>query len=74
MSPHLCALALSAIRSNPHTRQLAVEITAQDECLVLDGVVRSYYQKQMAQEVIKQIAGVQQIRNEVSVAAGQGAC
>ena len=68
MSPNLCALARSAIRTNPHTKQLAVEVSAQNECLVLGGVVHSYYQKQMAQEVIKQIAGVQQIRNEVSVA------
>jgi osmotically-inducible protein OsmY len=70
MSPNLCTLARTAIRSNPHTKQLAVEVRAQNECLVLDGVVHTYYQKQMAQEVIKQIAGVQKIRNEVLVARG----
>ena len=70
MTTHLSALAISVIRSNPHTKHLAVQVSAQNECLILGGVVHSYYQKQMAQEVIKQISGVQQIRNDVLVARG----
>ncbi len=35
--------------------------------MVLRGVVRSYYQKQMAQEMLKNVDGVNEIENQLEV-------
>jgi osmotically-inducible protein OsmY len=35
--------------------------------VVLKGMVRSYFQKQMAQEAIRRLDGVQEIQNELQV-------
>jgi osmotically-inducible protein OsmY len=40
---------------------------ANDGHVILDGVVDSYYQKQMAQEVVRQIQGVRTVENNVRV-------
>jgi osmotically-inducible protein OsmY len=37
--------------------------------VVLKGVVRSFFQKQMAQEALRRVDGVEQIFNELEVAA-----
>jgi osmotically-inducible protein OsmY len=36
--------------------------------VILRGVVRSYFQKQMAQEAVRRISGVEEIHNELEVA------
>jgi len=46
-------------------RKLRFEV--REEGLVLQGVVRSYYQKQLAQESLKAIAGMPRIHNEIEV-------
>ena len=38
-----------------------------EEGLVLRGVVRTYYQKQLAQESLKAISGMPRIHNEIEV-------
>ena len=38
-----------------------------EDGLVLRGVVRSYYHKQLAQESLKAISGIPRIRNEIEV-------
>jgi osmotically-inducible protein OsmY len=38
-----------------------------EDGLVLRGIVRSYYQKQLAQESLKSISGLPRIRNEIEV-------
>lgn len=48
-------------------RHIRVETHA--DHVVLRGFVRSYYQKQMAQESLKDITGVRIIRNEIEVIA-----
>ncbi len=48
-------------------RHIRVETHA--DHVVLHGFVRSYYQKQMAQETLKNIPGVRLIRNEIEVIA-----
>lgn len=44
-----------------------LEVEIDDEQIVLKGVVRTYYQKQVAQESIRTIQGVKNIRNELQV-------
>jgi hypothetical protein len=39
----------------------------QEDGLVLRGVVRSYYHKQLAQESLKAIGGMPRIQNEIEV-------
>lgn len=48
-----------------HGRNVHFEFEEQD--LVLQGVVRSYYEKQVAQEVLRGIDGIRRIRNEIQV-------
>ena len=48
-------------------RHVRVELHEQE--VVLKGVVGSYYQKQLAQESIRKVQGVEQIRNEIEVSA-----
>ena len=47
------------------TRQLRFE--TQEGKVVLQGVVNSYYQKQMAQETLRRVKGVNQIDNRLEV-------
>jgi|GEM_PF-3541845 len=49
-------------------RGLSCEVDAQHN-VVLRGVVRSYYQKQLIQEQLRQLPGVQRIQNEIEVIA-----
>jgi hypothetical protein len=57
-----------ALTANPHVpncRQLRIE--AADGNIVLEGNVRSFFEKQMAQEAIRRIDGVQMIDNRIEV-------
>ena len=58
----------SALERNPYLqhRNLRFE-THQEGRVVLRGVVRSYYQKQMAQEMLRGLAGIQAIENHLEV-------
>jgi osmotically-inducible protein OsmY len=57
-----------ALTSNPHLfgRKLGIETEA--GLVVLKGTVNSYFQKQMAQEAIRRIDGVELIDNQLEVA------
>jgi osmotically-inducible protein OsmY len=46
-------------------RNLRFEV--QEDGLVLRGIVRSYYHKQLAQESLKSISGMPRIQNEIEV-------
>jgi osmotically-inducible protein OsmY len=59
----------SAIHDNPHLSGHTLQVEMRPGRIILRGVVRSYYQKQVAQEVIRQIDGVQRIENRLQVAA-----
>ena len=57
----------SAIASSPYLSQRKVRFETQDGRVVLRGVVSSYFQKQMAQEALRSLAGVRQIDNLLEV-------
>ncbi|MGQ0633791.1 MAG: BON domain-containing protein [Planctomycetaceae bacterium] len=59
-----CALARSAYLSGKNLR-----FEVHEDGVVLRGVVRSYYQKQLAQESLRSISGLPQITNEIEVVA-----
>ncbi len=58
---------LSALERNPHVARRHLRFETDCGRVTLRGVVRSYYQKQMAQEVLRRVEGVDEICNELEV-------
>jgi osmotically-inducible protein OsmY len=58
----------SAIRTNPHLMRRKVHFETQGGRVVLRGTVGTYYQKQMAQEALRRLDGVDEIENNLEVA------
>lgn len=58
----------SAIQDNPHLAGHTLRIEMRPGGVVLCGVVRSYYQKQIAQEAVRLVDGVGRIENQLRVA------
>ncbi|WP_010585711.1 BON domain-containing protein [Schlesneria paludicola] len=52
---------------NPYLRRRAVRFEVKNRDVVLTGAVTTYYQKQMAQESLRQINGIQRITNDLQV-------
>ena len=61
----------SAINESPFLPRRNLRCEAHDGRVTLRGVVDSYYQKQMAQEVLRRVDGVNQIDNELEVCWGE---
>ncbi|HVX64599.1 MAG TPA: BON domain-containing protein [Pirellulales bacterium] len=57
----------SVLEQNPHVPHRNLRFEASEGQIVLRGIVRSYYQKQMAQEAVGGIDGVQTIENQLEV-------
>ena len=60
---------LSAIERNPHVPGRNLRFETESGRVILRGVVQSYFQKQMAQEAVRTIDGVEEICNELEVAS-----
>ena len=56
-----------ALTTNPYLSSRKVRVEAADGRVVLKGNVESFFQKQMAQEAIRRIDGVQTIDNLLEV-------
>jgi osmotically-inducible protein OsmY len=56
-----------AIRTNPFVSRRTLRFETDGSRVVLQGSVNSYFQKQMAQEAIRRIDGVEQIDNHLEV-------
>jgi osmotically-inducible protein OsmY len=56
-----------AIQTNPYVSSRALRFETDGSRVVLQGAVKSYFQKQMAQEVIRRVEGVEQIDNCLEV-------
>lgn len=57
----------SAIKQNPHLSGNQVFFQEESGVVVLHGKVSSFFQKQMAQETIKRLDGVERIINQLEV-------
>lgn len=57
----------SAIKGNPHLTRHRVFCQEDAGIVVLHGRVGSFFQKQMAQETLKRLAGVEKVINELQV-------
>ena len=56
-----------AIQTNPHVSGRTLRFETDGSRVVLHGAVKSYFQKQMAQEAIRRVEGVEQIENCLEV-------
>jgi osmotically-inducible protein OsmY len=59
---------LVALERSPHLSGRNLRFETECGRVTLRGVVHTYFQKQMAQEVVRRVDGVDEIRNEVEVA------
>ncbi len=57
----------SAIKGNPHLNGHQVFCHQEGGTVILQGRVRSYFQKQMAQEALRNLEGVEKIVNDLEV-------
>ena len=57
----------SAIHRSPHLTGHTLSIEMRAGRVVLRGVVPSYYQKQVAQEVVRMVDGVERVDNQLEV-------
>ncbi len=65
----LDAKVLSALERSPHIPHRMLRFEMEQGRVTLRGVVRSYFQKQMAQEALRRVDGIEEILNELEVAA-----
>ena len=65
--PSLQELAERCLRSNPYLALKNLSCDCQEGVLVLRGCLPSYYLKQVAQEVVARLEGVQAIDNQIQV-------
>ena len=57
----------TAIYNNPHLNGSPLTVQHEDGNVVLTGQVRTYFQKQMAQESLRRIDGIKRIDNNLEV-------
>jgi osmotically-inducible protein OsmY len=57
----------SALDSNPHFNGRTLRFETDGSRVVMQGVVKTYFQKQMAQEAVRRVAGVEQVENCLEV-------
>ena len=58
-----------ALEQNPHLVGLNLRFVAEQGRVTLQGTVASYYQKQMAQEALRDVYGIADISNQLEVVA-----
>ena len=69
-TPSLGQRVTQALKSSPHLAGHELRPKTRDGHVVLHGSVRTFFQKQMAQEAIRRIDGVHRIANELIVHDG----
>lgn len=57
----------SALQRSPHLANRNLRFETEEGRVILRGVVPSYYQKQMAQEILRAVEGVEEIENQLEV-------
>jgi osmotically-inducible protein OsmY len=59
--------AMSALINNPHLSRRQLRLEARQGRVTVRGIVRSFFQKQMAQESLRRVEGVCHIENQLEV-------
>ena len=55
------------LSTNPYLAQQKLQLETQRGRVVLRGVVNSFFQKQMAQEAVRHVEGVEEVENNLEV-------
>jgi len=55
------------LQFHPHLKQTSVQVQSNRGNVVLTGTVGSYYEKQLAQETLRGVAGIASIDNSLEV-------
>jgi len=63
----LTAQVSQTLNFHPHLKQAGVQVNNTQGAIVLTGTVGSYYEKQMAQESLRGMAGITSIDNSLEV-------
>lgn len=63
----LAARVDAAITSSPYLARRKLRFETVGGHVILEGVVSTYFQKQMAQEVVRRVQGVERIDNQLEV-------
>ncbi len=58
-----------ALERSPYLPRRTLRFESNEGRITLRGVVRSYFQKQMAQEALREVDGIEEIYNELEVTA-----
>jgi osmotically-inducible protein OsmY len=64
--------AVEALATNPHLRQRKLSLRTRGDRVTVEGTVNSYFEKQVAQESLKHIPGVNWIENQLHVSCKLG--
>jgi osmotically-inducible protein OsmY len=59
--------ARTALSRSPHLGRKRLKLAAREGRVTVEGVVDSYYQKQMAQETLRKLDGVEVVENLLEV-------
>jgi osmotically-inducible protein OsmY len=69
LSRHVAAVAEARLRANSHTALRGISCKTDGGTLVLEGRLKSFYHTQLAQEIVANIEGVEQVVNQIEVVA-----
>lgn len=65
--PHLAQQIHNAVIHNPHLNHRKMHIKTKKGRVVIEGTVHSFFEKQMAQEALRNIEGIESIENQLTV-------
>ncbi|MGD0784065.1 MAG: BON domain-containing protein, partial [Candidatus Aminicenantales bacterium] len=65
--PPLEDRVLNALERNPYLPPRTLRFETSEGRVTLRGIVGTYFQKQMAQEALRHLEGIQEIHNELEV-------
>ena len=57
----------AAVVHNPHLNHRRMHVKTKEGRVVIEGTVQSYFEKQMAQEALRNIDGIDSIENQLQV-------
>ena len=67
LSSPLSERVQTAIVASPYLVGRKLRFDTEDGCVTLRGTVNSFFQKQMAQEAVRRVDGVEEISNDLEV-------
>ena len=67
LSRHVAAVAEARFRANSHTALRGISCKSERGVLALEGHLSTFFQKQLAQEIVATIEGVVQVVNHIEV-------